>query len=159
MELVLFTGNLLAAPEMRYTPSGTAVCNFPVAVDDSYMDNATGQRVKRTKRFRVTTWGKLAENCNKYLDVGRKVLVQGSMNVEWSQDAKGQTWGNGPKTWQDSNGDWHASLEITASSVEFLSSQQNGGATGGGGRQAPPAGQQAPQQQGNVYPTDDGLPF
>ena len=56
----IFVGNLGRDPEMRYTPSGQAVTNFSLAVNDDYTNN-NGERVKRTIWVRVSTWGKQAE--------------------------------------------------------------------------------------------------
>jgi single-strand DNA-binding protein len=111
---VILVGNLGRDPEMRYTPSGQAVTNFSVAVDDSYTNNS-GERVERTIWFRVSTWGKLAEVCNNYLKKGRKVLVEGRMVID---PATG-----GPRTYTRNDGTTGASLEVNANTVRFLSSR------------------------------------
>jgi single-strand DNA-binding protein len=113
---VILAGNLGRDPEMRYTPSGQAVTNFSVAVDDSYT-NSSGERVDRTIWFRISTWGKLAETCNTYLKKGRKVLVEGRLVIDPST--------GGPRTYTRNDGSVGSSLEVTASTVRFLSSRSD----------------------------------
>ena len=108
---VIITGNLGRDPEMRYTPSGQAVTNLSVAVNDDYT-NSSGERVKRTIWFRVSAWGKQAEVCNQYLQKGSKVLVQGRLNVD---PATG-----GPRIWSGQDGQSRASYELSAQTVRFL---------------------------------------
>jgi single-strand DNA-binding protein len=98
---------------MRYTPTGQAVTNFPVATNRQYTASS-GETVKETTWFRVSVWGKQAETCNQYLRKGSKVLVEGRLN---SDNATG-----GPRIWQGQNGPG-ASYEITANTVRFLSSR------------------------------------
>jgi len=110
---IILAGNLGRDPEMRYTPSGQAVTNFSVAVNDNYT-NSQGERVERTIWFRVSTWGKQAETCNQYLKKGRKVLVEGRLVAD---PATG-----GPRIWQGQKGAG-ASYEVSATTVRFLSSR------------------------------------
>jgi single-strand DNA-binding protein len=110
---IIIAGNLGRDPEMRYTPSGQAVTNFSVAVNDNYT-NSQGEKVERTIWFRISTWGKQAEICNQYLKKGRKVLVEGRLVAD---PATG-----GPRIWQGQKGTG-ASYEVSASTVRFLSSR------------------------------------
>ena len=121
---IILAGNLGRDPEMRYTPSGQAVTNFSVAVDDSYT-SSNGERVERTIWFRISTWGKLAETCNNYLRKGRKVLVEGRIVVDPSTGS--------PRTFTRNDGTVGSSLEVNASTVRFLSSRSDdqGGVTSG----------------------------
>ena len=114
---LILAGNIGRDPEMRYTPSGQAVTNFSVAVNDSYT-NSQGERVERTIWIRVSTWGKLAETCNQYLKKGRKVLVEGRLTPDAST--------GGPRIWTRQDGTQSASYEITANTVRFLSSKGEG---------------------------------
>ena len=114
---IIFVGNLSNDPEMRYTPDGTAVCDFSVAANDSYT-NREGERVDKTVWFRVTTWRKLAETCNAYLKKGRKVLVEGRLNPDPNT-------GN-PRVWERQDGTSAASYEVTAQTVRFLSPRAEG---------------------------------
>lgn len=111
---VIIVGNLGRDPEMRYTPGGQAVTSFSVAVDDSYTSKS-GDRVKRTIWIRVSTWGKLAETCNNYLQKGRKVLVEGTLVADPNT-------GN-PRVYTRQDGSTGSSFEVNANTVRFLSSK------------------------------------
>lgn len=111
---IIVVGNLGRDPEMRYTPSGQAVTNFSVAVNDSYTSNS-GERIDRTIWFRISAWGKQAETCNEYLRKGRRVLVEGRIVAD---PATG-----GPRIYTRQDGSSGASFEISAQTVRFLSSR------------------------------------
>ena len=105
---IVIVGNVGRDPEMRYTPSGSAVTSFSVAVSDGF-----GER-KKTIWFRVSAWEKLAETCNNYLKKGSKVLIEGRLNATDT--------GN-PRTYNRQDGTTTASFEVTANVVRFLSSR------------------------------------
>lgn len=75
---VILVGNLGADPEMRYTPSGTAVCKFRIATSEKYKDRQ-GNMQERTDWHRITAWGKLAETCGQYLAKGKQVYIEGRL--------------------------------------------------------------------------------
>lgn len=110
-------GNLGRDPEMRYTPGGQPVCNFSVAATRTYMRGE--EKVEETTWARITTWGKQAENCHKYLVKGAKVYFEGRLNP----DENGS-----PRIWQKSDGTPGASFEITAEIVRFLSGRSESAA-------------------------------
>ena len=110
---LIVVGNLGKDPEMRFTPSGQAVCSFSVATSRQY-SGANGEQVKETIWMRISTWGKTAEACNQYLKKGSKVLVEGRLTPDKAT--------GGPRIWTKSDGTSGASFEITASNVRFLSS-------------------------------------
>jgi single-strand DNA-binding protein len=134
-QTIIIVGNLGKDPEMRYTPSGQAVTNLNVAVDESYTNN-NGERIKKTTWFRVSSWGKQAENCNQYLKKGQKVLVEGRM----VGDEKGN-----PRTFTRSDGTPGATFEVSALTVRFLSSREEA------------SNYQTGEQMGQ--PSDDIIPF
>jgi len=118
-------GNVGKDPEMRYTPSGQPVTSFSVATNRQYTANS-GETVKETTWFRVTTWGKTAEVCNQYVKKGSKVLVEGRLTADGST--------GGPRVWTAQDGTPRASFEVNANTVRFLSSRGEGdGGPGGGG--------------------------
>lgn len=90
-------GNLVRDPELRTTKDGIPVCVFTIAVNRG--------RDKGADFFRVTTWRVLAENCAKYLAKGSKVGVVGAVSLN---------------TYDGRDGKTHASIEINATEVEFL---------------------------------------
>lgn len=100
---VTIMGNLGDAPEVRYTQSGKAVCNFSVAVNE-------GTREKpNTTWFRVVAWEKTAELCGEYLNKGSQCLVNGRMQVRKYEDKEGverQAW------------------ELVANTVRFVGSKR-----------------------------------
>lgn len=112
---IIIIGNLGSDPEMRYTPSGTAVTNFSVATSRKWK-NADGEQQEKTVWFRVTAWRQLAELTSQYLAKGRQVMIVGELED--------------PSVWTDKNGNSRASLEVTAREVRFLSggspSSENG---------------------------------
>lgn len=122
---VSLIGRLGRDPEMRYTPDGTPVTSFSVATDRRWTD-ASGQQQERTVWFRVTAWRRLAETCNQYLAKGRLVYVEGELSE--------------PKPFQGRDGEWRASLDVTAREVKFLSGRGEGGAprAGEGGDETAP---------------------
>lgn len=76
------SGNLGKDPELRYTASGTAVCDFSVAVQGRSKDDAPTW-------FKVTAWEKQAEACAEYLRKGSKVLVTGDIRTDTYEDREG----------------------------------------------------------------------
>ena len=110
---IILVGNLGRDPEMRYTPSGQAVTNFSIAINDNYTSKA-GEKVERTIWVRVSTWGKQAENCNQYLSKGSKVLVEGRLVADTT---------GGPRIWTRQDGTAGTSFEVSATTVRFLSSK------------------------------------
>ena len=73
---VLLIGNLTRDPELRYTPSGNAVCTFGMATN-RYWTTETGERREEAQFFRIVAWNKLAEICSQLLGKGDKVYVEG----------------------------------------------------------------------------------
>ncbi len=82
---VLLIGNLTRDPELRYTPSGTAVCTFGLATNRSWTPTDGGERQEETEYHRIVAWSKLAEICAQLLYKGRKVFVEGRMQTrKWT---------------------------------------------------------------------------
>ena len=148
MEKTMIIGNLTRDPELRVTQTGINVCSFTVAVNQraSRQQREAGQEPP-AKFFRVTAWRELGENCAKYLAKGRKVFVEGAINASaytGEQDGKP-----------------HASLELTADNVEFLSARgetSDATAPAGNAAQAPAAAQAAAPAGFTAVETDE-LPF
>ncbi|MBA3875621.1 MAG: single-stranded DNA-binding protein [Anaerolinea sp.] len=100
---IIATGNLGADPELRYAPSGKAVCNFSLGVHSGRRD-PDGNPV--TEWLRCTAWEAKADLCAEHLRKGSKVLIEGRPSAH---------------SWTDRAGDARASIEVTLLSVEFLS--------------------------------------
>ncbi|HEV2237149.1 MAG TPA: single-stranded DNA-binding protein [Ktedonobacterales bacterium] len=75
---IMLIGNLGRDPEMTYTPSGTPLTKFSLAVSRRWKDKS-GERKDETTWFYVVAWDKLAELCNTYLHKGSKVYIEGRM--------------------------------------------------------------------------------
>ena len=110
---VVLVGNLTRDPELRHTPSGTAVCSLRLAVNTRRKDAATGEWGEKPNYFDVTVWGNQGENCAQYLSKGRPVGVDG--RLEWRE-------------WEAQDGTKRQAVEIIADSVQFLGGR---GETGG----------------------------
>ena len=143
-------GNLGRDPELRYTPQGTAVCQFSVATNERRRDKS-GEQQDITTWFRVTVWGKQAETASKYLSKGRKVYIEGRLHME---------------EWTDRDGKARQTLEVNASEVQFLDGGGGGDMEGipvrqtGGGGGAPSGGGGGGGQRGGggggrPAPSDD----
>ncbi len=111
---IIIVGNLGRDPEMRYAPNGNAVTTLNVASNRTYTDS-NGQRVKETTWFRVSVWGKQAENANTYLQKGSSVLIEGELRPD-------KETGN-PRTYTRADGSTGTSYEVTARTVRFLSTK------------------------------------
>ncbi len=133
MNKVLVIGNVGNDPEMRYTPSGSAVTSFNVATNRRYT-TGDGEQREETEWFRVNAWNRLAETCNQYVTRGMKVYVEGRLNS---------------RPWVDRDGQPRAGNEIYATDVRFLDSRAS--AEGEGGRPAGPAGG-PPQEEAEDLP-------
>lgn len=75
---VQLIGNLTRDPELRYTPTGTAVCSFGIATNRTWTTE-TGDKHEETEFHNIVSWNKLAELCSRFLTKGRKVYVEGRL--------------------------------------------------------------------------------
>lgn len=161
---VILVGNLGQEPELRYTGSGTAVCNMRLATNESYKDS-NGQMVDKTEWHSVVAWARLAEICGEYLKKGSQVYFEGSLQT---------------RQWEDRDGNTRYTTEVKAREMMMLDSrgggggdydssggfdQSRGGSTNydqsrGGSQQRQPQRQAQPAGGGNdPFGPDDDLPF
>ena len=141
---VVLVGNLTRDPELRHTPSGTAVCSLRLAVNTRRKDGATGEWTEKPNYFDITVWGNQAESCNQYLSKGRPVAIDG--RLEWREwDA---TDGSGKRQ----------AVEVIAESVQFLGSRGDA-AAGGDSPQFVPAGAGGENADFAASAADDDIPF
>jgi single-strand DNA-binding protein len=138
---VVLVGNLTRDPELRHTPSGTAVCSLRLAVNTRRKDE-TGQWVDKPNYFDVTVWGAQGERCAQYLAKGRPVAIDG--RLEWRE-------------WEAQDGGKRQAVEVVADSVQFLGSREGG--EGGGGGYIPAGAPQTSTADFPSSPTDDDIPF
>lgn len=110
---LMIVGNVGQDPEMRYMPDGAVVTNFSVAVNRKF--KADDLSIEQTMWVRCSAWGRLAENCNRYLSSGDKVMVTGELQFN---PATG-----GPKIYKRNDGTAGTSYEMKVEKIRFLSSR------------------------------------
>jgi single-strand DNA-binding protein len=142
---VVLVGNLTKDPELRHTPSGTAVCKLRLAVNTRQKD-AQGNWGDKPNYFDITVWGNQGESCAQYLSKGRPVGVDG--RLDWRE-------------WDAQDGTKRQAVEIIADTVQFLGSREGGGGWGGGDgeRQFVPAAATAGNEDFTSSSADDDIPF
>ncbi|MBI1194321.1 MAG: single-stranded DNA-binding protein [Gammaproteobacteria bacterium] len=147
---VILIGNLGKDPEVRYMPSGGAVCSVTVATTDTWKDKQSGERQERTEWHNVVFYNRLAEIAGEYLKKGAKVYIEGSLRT---------------RKWQDKNtGADRYTTEIHASEMQMLDGR--GGMEAGGygqssgsSRQAQPMTADSDMGGMGGAPFDDDIPF
>ena len=145
---VVLVGNLTKDPELRHTPSGTAVCSLRIAVNSRRRDES-GQWVDKPNYFDVSIFGNQAESSAQYLSKGRPVGIDG--RLDWRE-------------WEAQDGSKRQAVQIIAESVQFLGGRDDamGGGGGGGGRnEFVPAGATASNADADFGGggADDDIPF
>ena len=111
---VMIIGNVGRDPEMRYTPSGSAVTSFSVAVSRRWTTPDNQQR-DETEWFNVVAWDKLAETCNQLITKGRKVYIEGRLQT---------------RSWEGQDGQKRYRTEVIAQTMLLLDPRQPGAAGG-----------------------------
>jgi len=150
---VILVGNLGADPELKYLPSGQAVCEFRIATSERWTGKDNQQK-ERTEWHRIVVWGKQGEQCKEYLSKGRQVYVEGGLRT---------------RSWDDKDGNKRYMTEVVAQRVQFLGGRGAGSAgagagasAGGGGSGGGPSRDGPPPPDESELPTDaedDGIPF
>jgi single-strand DNA-binding protein len=106
---IILVGNLTRDPEMRYTPQGTSVCNFGLAVNRKYKQ---GEETKEEVTFiNIVVFGRQADVCGQYLNKGSSVLIEGRLQE---------------RRWETEDGQKRSRHEVVAQNVRFLSSRRQG---------------------------------
>jgi len=151
---VIIIGNLGRDPEVRYTPSGSAVCNVSVATTRNWKNRESGEKQEETEWHRVVFYDRLAEIAGEYLKKGRPVYVEGRLKT---------------RKWQDKEGKDTYTTEIIAEQMQLLGSREGMGGGGGGGddhgeARSAPAPRQAASKPAAKSATgfddmDDDIPF
>jgi len=108
---VILIGSLTHDVELRRLPSGSAVANLRLAVNETFTDRS-GERRETTVFIDAEVWGHQAETCSEHLCKGRQVLVEGRLKLD---------------QWQDKEGNSRSRLLVHASRVTFLDSPRDVG--------------------------------
>jgi len=137
---VILIGNLGRDPELRYTPGGQAVGNFPLATSEKWRDRE-GNMQDRTEWHNIVVWGRQAETAKEYLVKGRSVYIEGRIQT---------------RSWEDKEGNKRYTTEVIAARLQFLGGRDSGAPSGSsGGPDSPP---EAPPTE-DLSGEDDDLPF
>ena len=155
---VILIGNLGKDPEIRYAPSGSAICNVTIATSRVSKDKTSGEKQEQTEWHRVVMFDRLAEIAGEYLKKGKSVYIEGRLQT---------------RKWTDKEGVEKYSTEIVAQEMTMLGGREGGG--GGGGddmgsapasapRGAPPArsapaSKPAAKSSTGFDDMDDDIPF
>ena len=145
---VILIGNVTRDPELRYIPSGTAVTDVGLAVNDR-RKGANGEWIEETTFVDVTLWGRTAEVATEYLNKGSSVMIEGRLKLDtWEKDGKK-----------------NSKLRVVGERMVMLGSK-TGGSGGGGGGGGPRGGASKSEpsyashaDEGEASPVDDDIPF
>jgi single-strand DNA-binding protein len=145
---VILIGNLGKDPELKYLPSGQAVCQFSIATNEKYTDK-NQQKQEKVEWHNIVIWGKNGENAAKYLKKGRPVYIEGKLTT---------------RSWDDKNtGEKKYRTEIVGLNVTFLGDGRGGGSSAPDPSEddAPGGSKSGPQPGVDDMPPagDDDIPF
>jgi len=147
----ILIGNLGQDPEVRYTPSGAAICNVSLATTEVWRDKESGDKRERTEWHRLVLFGRTAELAQEYLRKGSQIYVEGRI-----QNRK----------WQTQSGEDRTTTEIVVADMQFLGSRSNTANTAeydsdkklaSGGAAA--TVKDAPKESSQSAEFDDEIPF
>jgi single-strand DNA-binding protein len=151
---VILIGNLGRDPEVRYAPSGSAICNVTIATSRQWKDKTSGERQEETEWHRVVFYDRLAEIAGEYLKKGRPVYVEGRLKT---------------RKWTDKDGVEKYTTEIVAAEMQLLGGREGmgGGDAEMGAAPAPrsapapraPASKPAAKSSTGFDDMDDDIPF
>ncbi len=138
---VILIGNLGKDPEVRYGPSGSAICNVTIATSRQWKDKTSGERQEETEWHRVVFYDRLAEIAGEYLKKGKSVYIEGRLKT---------------RKWTDKEGVDKYTTEIIAQEMTMLGSREGGG--GGDEMGSAPAPRSAPPARSAAAPAPAPAP-
>ncbi len=144
---VILIGNLGQDPEVKYMPSGGAVCNITVATTESWTDRDSGGKQERTEWHRVVLFRRLAEVAGEYLRKGSKVYIEGRLQT---------------RKWQGQDGQDRYTTEVIANDMQMLDGRGGGTAafeTQQTATEKPPRSASSPPASTPTDDFDDDIPF
>jgi len=160
---VILVGNCGRDPEIRYLPSGAAICNVSIATSRQWKDKTSGERQEETEWHRVTFFDRMAEIAGEYLKKGKSVYVEGRLKT---------------RKYTDKDGVEKYATDIVATEMQLLGGREGGGGMGEGpdmgepapraqqaprspppARTGPPASKPAAKSPTNFDDMDDDIPF
>lgn len=152
MNKVLIIGNLTRDPNLRFTPSGTAVCSFGIATNRSWTPPEGGEKQEQVEFHNIVAWAKLAEICGELLHKGDKAFIEGRLQT---------------RDWKGNDGQERRTTEIVAENMMLLSSSRGGYSKRGGQDEDFDAGSAASEAEfepskddvAEVEDVSDDIPF
>jgi single-strand DNA-binding protein len=136
---VLLLGNLGADPEIKYTPSGTAIATLNLATSEN-RKNSEGEWEEKTEWHRIVMFGRQAEFCKDYVQKGRKIFIEGRIQT---------------RSYEDQNGQKHYITEIIGSNIILADSKGSENT-----KNTPEQKTNSKKGSGDNFPDeDDDLPF
>ena len=152
---VILIGNLGRDPEVRYAPSGSAICNVTIATSRQWKDKTSGEKQEETEWHRVVFYDRLAEIAGEYLKKGKSVYVEGRLKT---------------RKYTDKDGVEKYATEIVATEMAMLGNREGMGGGSGEESESPrqrasaPAPRPAPSKPAAKSSTgfddmDDDIPF
>ena len=143
---ITIMGRLVADPELRTTPTGTAVATIRLAVDRDFKNKQTGE--KETDFINVVIWRQTAEFVSRYFTKGRMAVVEGRLQI---------------RPYTDRDGNKRTAAEVVADNIYFADSQRKEGEGGysspAGGSYPPPTPTAPGNEFGDLVDDDGDLPF
>lgn len=118
---VIIIGNVGKDPEIRYMPSGSAICNVTVATSRQWKNKESGEKMEETEWHRVSLFDRQAEIAGEYLKKGSSVYFEGRLKT---------------RKWTDKEGVERYTTEIISDVMQLLGSRQGSGGGGGSGNSA-----------------------
>lgn len=141
-EQTIIIGNVGRDPELKYLPSGSAVCNFSVAVTTRWNDRQSGEKREKTNWVNVSAFNKSAEILAQYVKKGSQIMIEGTVSA---------------RAYMGQDGEPRASLDLRVNNFQFLGGRGDN-AGGGGGNYDNSDSNYDNNQGGNPQELDD-IPF
>jgi single-strand DNA-binding protein len=140
----ILIGNLGKDPELKYTPSGKAVCNFSIATSESWKDGE-GVKQEATTWHNIVAWGRQAEVMKEYLTKGKQVYIEGRIEN---------------RSYEDKEGNKKYISEVVVQNFQFIGSKGDAPATDDSApKDNQPSSNSGAADNGNGSGDDDDLPF
>lgn len=136
---VILIGRLGQKPEVRVLPQiDRSIARFSLATNEKSYNPTTSESTMRTEWHRIVVWGKQAEFCEKYLEQGKQVLIEGKLRT---------------RSWQDRDGNKRTTTEIEAFNIVLLGRREGGPEADFAAPHAPAAAPQSPAV--SEFPAED----
>ena len=140
----IIVGTVGKDPEVKYSASGSAICNVSVATNESWKDKTSGEQVEKTEWHRIVIFGKLAEIAGQYLTKGSQVYFEGKIQT---------------RKWQDQSGADRYSTEIVIDPFTGVMQMLGGKSESSGGERKPAPAKGANREEPPVDDGFDPIPF